>query len=246
MARDAFLDQESSGGPYEITVTKAWFGQHSQKFLDAGGDPNELVLHWEGTTDREGQPIMTADEGYHPSWSFGSGWQTLDGGKTAKHANGGGKVGGKYGKMITFAVEAVDAAGIAPDSADDPFAGDAHPTKADMWVGTKWLVERRLPKNAQTEGQYKEKERDYPVKYLGRGGAAAPAGAATTTATVAAAPAAPAAGGDALIEQLTTLAQNLPWQAFQSAAFQIPGVSDRPDLVAELATEAGFYTKVRG
>lgn len=240
MSRQDFMDQESSGGlaNFTLTVDEAYFAIDQQYSERAGGDV--YFLHWTGRTDIPDRPLMSSAD-FHPKWSLDPDFVSLDGGKTVVSQSGRkNKVGKAYGRMCAAAATATDR---LKDTPEDFLAG-ADPKDASIWVGTTWRLDNIT---RDWGGEIGKRDELMPVEYIGKAGAAP----AAPTAPAAAAPipaAAPAQNGGVRqsIEALASGAAD--YRTFQQAALQIPGVADDTALVQEILDSGptGLYARVHG
>lgn len=236
MARDQFVTESGRLEDFEFTVTDAYFAT-----VPGYMDGQQWFLHWVGTTDSEGQPIMDR-EGYHPSWRLGDGWESLDGGKTVQHPTK------SHYHRQTPAGELIDAiADITSDEEGkpvfdpDPLDG-ADPTTCDWYVGKKFQM-KEITRKYEIDGQQRKSVRTLPVEYLGEadGAAAAPAPAAESTDEGSA----PATGASkATLTKLKVLAKkSADFEAFESAALELDGVVEDDALLESVvdSSASGFY-----
>lgn len=238
MGREQFLDQESQGGirDFEFTVTKSYFEEVDMSTPERAVAP-VLMLHWEGTTNLDDRPILGGTD-FHPSYSLGKGWATLDGGKTIKNPSKNAKLGSWYGRLATQVAQLT--ASIA-DTPDDPTApAEATPDRADMWLGTTWHMD----------------EVDYDFGKLGKQGKLMPTrfiswakGIPQATAPATATPVENGQttfNGGGVRDALTALARSASsYPEFQASALRVDGVTKDSALLDEVLDEARFFTKAR-
>lgn len=236
MARDDYSKQESGGGlsGFEFEVTDAYFAADPKYSEKAGTEI--IMLHWTGKAPGlDSYPLMTKD-GFHPKWTLGADWQTMDGGKTVVHPKGKAKLGRAAGRMYKIAAEATeDLAGTPEDFLDSHDYRDA-----STWIGTRWFMDEV---ERDFGGQIGKKTELMPVTYLGADviGSAPETPAAEATPTAATAP-----SQNGLVEQVTALAKALGDPAsFRDAAMKVPGVTDDTSLLISIANDGpdGFYAK---
>lgn len=243
MARDDFVGQSGGGGvnDFEFTVTDAWFGK-SEAFSDKTG-LETIFMHWVGTTDLEDERFtQLTEESFHPSWALGTDWEAVESGKKARYDGPSKKprFGKWYGRLCDTVLDITD---HVAGTDQDPLGGDAHPSDASIWIGTKWFmqdVEFPTLKNPNTGEVVSHL---MPTQYLGRGDTTV----AASPSSSAASPQPDAAASNGLRPQVEALAKSASsYGEFQAAALALPGVSADPALVLEIADEAKLYTAVRG
>lgn len=223
MSREAWVADES-GFVSEITgftITDAFF--QTEERYNSGQTP---LLHWIGR-DAEGKVYGQGD--FHPSWPCPNGWVTMDGGKTIVHpGNKGLHSSSLLGKLVVAISEITQ--GISPD----PLANIAPPTDSGAFVGMTFDMSEVELDFGPAVGT---KRRLMPVRFVAKGGAAAPA-------TPGAAAPAAAAGGD-LEAQVRALAAAFPtFEEFQAAALAIPGVTTNAALLAQIVDRTqGIYAQ---
>jgi hypothetical protein len=192
----------------------------------------------------EGFEVMTFEEGYHPSFTLGSDWVSLDGGKTVQYQGKSRKpkMGKNYGRMLNQVADITE--GINPDPLDS-----IDPVTAASWLGTKWTLERVDVDFGKQVGTH---EVELPTAYLGRGTAQAaiPQAPVTAAAPVASAPVtAPVPpivpGENGLRTTVVGLANTAAtFEEFRAAALNIPGVLTDQALIAEIVDQAnGIFAK---
>lgn len=238
MAREDFQGQTGGGGivDFDFVVTDAWFGT-SEAFEKAVPGANQIFMHWVGKTDIEDRPVLD-EAGFHPSWKLGPDWEVVDGGKSVKYVGSGKpRFGKSYGRLCD---EVIDITENIADTPEDPLGGDNHPRHAATWIGTKWHVDEKH----YEFGSGMTSDELQPTAYLGREDITNPT--ATPSAAPTAAGPAPSNGAPGeLVSQVENLARSLnDYQAFQSAALQIPGVAAHSDLVTDIANPDGLFARV--
>ncbi len=243
MARDDFKGQSGGGGLDDFTfeITDAYFGESAALTEKAGRAI--MLIHLIGKTDDEAQPILDHD-GFHPSYALADGWITTDGGKTVTYDGTSKKpnprLGAKYGAFLDSAYEITE--NIA-ESDEDPFGGAADPHVAETWIGTKWhFVEEMYSYDFTNDAGERikgSKGKLVPDQYLGRFQVGATPSAATSTTS---ASSAVDNGLRPAVEALAKSSEDYP--TFQKAALALPGISDDPVLLTEVAREDGIYATV--
>lgn len=233
MSRENFAG-DTSGQEQIFVVEKSYFA------TSVGyGDGTNLQLHWLGRVEGDIVREQTDPAEYHPSWSCGADWISVDGGKTASHPAGktqfrkgvGSRPGAFIQEMIERAMEAVPEGGP-----EDIFGGKASALDATIWEGTKWLL-------ADVEfdfgGEIGKRMKSMPKEYLGKVGAPA----APVAAPAAVPAAAPAATNGELRSQVVALAKTVAdFPTFQAAALALPGVAIDTALLGEVIDEsAGIW-----
>jgi hypothetical protein len=239
MGRDAFQDQSGGGGldNFVFEVTDAYFGiseaLNEKASEREGKDVSIMLLHLVGKTDNDDQPVLEHD-GFHPSYALTEDWETHDGGKTVTYTGTrkNPRLGKWYGRFIDDVVEMTN--DIA-DTPEDPLGGDADPHTAAIWIGTKWQME---DKKYEWGGDFGTSNKLMPVAYLGR--------VTTSGATSETAAPSPNQNGT-LRDKVVALAKaSSDYAAFQTAALNIDGISDEPDLLMEIANkDGGIYASVQ-
>ena len=238
MARSDAYDQESSGGlaGFEFTVEDAYFAPDPAYTEKAGVEV--LFLHWVGTSDADGHEMMSAD-GFHPKFSVGPDWQTLDGGKTIQHPRGNAKVGKSYGRMLKIAAEATKELEGTPED----FLEHGDFRDARIWIGTRWYMDEV---ERDFGGQIGKRSELMPVKFLGF--ANKPSGGSGGSAQTSGQQDSQAAASGGLREQIENLARALDdFDEFKRAALSLPGVTADADLMMAVMESGpdGLYAKAR-
>lgn len=222
---------------YEGEVVDAWFG------IDANYNAETSLLFLKMKTNKEERPE------HEERYSCGGGWGSYDGGHTVEHADGAGKkfnMNSQYGKLLGKVFEV---------GAGEALAGRGSPKQASVWVGTKWLMtEITNSWKDRTTGEQKVSTKNFPSKFLGIAGEAAPAsngnGAAATTAAAtptAATTTTKVAMPDDLIAKLTAMAAATPdYLTWLDNALVLDEVTSNPDFVGVVSDEAGFYAAIKG
>ena len=228
MGREAFTTESGGLDDYVFTVTDAYFA-----VVPGYRDGTDWFLHWVGTTDSEGQPIMDRD-GYHPSWRLGDGWESVDGGKTVKHPietkqfNSQGPMG-----------ELTDRIAVITDGADpDPLFGDAiDPRYSEWYVGMSFRIVQE-DRTYNIDGVERKSRRPLPTEYLGMGEVAAPAAVESVVTEI----------DKATEARLKVLAKNsATFAEFEKGALDIDGVVDDSALLELVIDDgaSGFYAKAQ-
>ena len=224
---------------FEFEVTKAWFARSAEY-----QNGEILILHLEGKTDSPDTPTTTE------TYPCGRGWESLDGGKTARHESGAPRQFNKataIGRLIDRCVKDLGMAEV--------LAGRGQATEAKVWEGLKFHIKRE-EETFTIKGETRTTNRPLPQAFLGVAGgetttkdAASGSGGDDKAAKIAAAKAKAAAkngGGSALEDQLKALAREHPThEAFVDAAMDLPGVTDDDDLLQRVIDEAGLYAEAR-
>lgn len=241
MARDDYTKQESGGGlsDFEFEVTDAFFAPDPKYSEKAGSDI--LMLHWVGKAPGlDSYPLMTRD-GFHPKWTLGADWQTMDGGKTVVHPKGKAKLGRAAGRMYKIAAEATEhLAGTDQDFLDQHDYRDA-----STWIGTRWYMEEV---ERDFGGQIGKKTELMPTRFLGFADGTGGGSGATATTDRFDSPvnATGESNSNGLVDQLKALAKALDSPAaFRDAAMKVPGVTDDTTLLLSIANDGpdGFYAQ---
>lgn len=238
MAREEFVGEEYGGiiESYTIEISDAYYATVPMYDEKRGGDGHMLFLHWLGKTDVAAQPIMDANS-YHPSFKCGTpkhqDWQSIDGGKTAKHPD---PDVSKFdprtdmGKLNTRMLKLTEHLEGKPD---DPLAA-MDPRVASEWVG--FVLKMQREEFEFTRGNTNEKftySLDLPVEFIGKG-VGLPAAAATTPTP------APATSDGTTRAAVVALAKASPdYVTFQRQALSIAGVTDDGDLLTSVLDEQG-------
>lgn len=239
--------KKSSGLPnlFELTVEESFFTK------DPGYMSGEsLLIGWKGPTEAREDGIA-ADTDQSPIYfSCGKGWESHDGGETAEHPKEDFfHDSSVYGKVIAAAgEELLDASGevIKLDVAELVAANGDEPREAKMWVGGKFLMERRQ----FDYGKLGVKEHLIPVEFLGMVGGSKSAAPSDAKAKAAAAKAKAAAKkkGGGLREQVEQIAkESEEYSVFYERALEVDGITDDDDLLTEVVDESdeGLYAKVK-
>lgn len=237
MSREQLRNQETQGGisDFDFTVTKSYFEEIDMSTPEKQVDP-VLALHWEGTTNLESHPILGSVD-FHPTFTLGKDWVTMDGGKTITNPNPKAKLGGWYGRLGTQIDEITKHLEGKPD---DPVEG-IDPKSADSWLGTQWHMDGK----DYDFGKFGKTNKLMPTAYLGKGGSSVPpapttAGASSATATVT------SNGGGDIRGTLTALAKSAAnYSEFQAKALRVDGVTADSALLDEVLDESRFFTAAR-
>lgn len=168
---ESYMGESGQFTDYEGTVTDAYFGT-----WEKSTDPSALFIFLKMATDSPDKPEWTERYG------LGTGWSTEDGGATVVNDRGSVKFHKKFSAYqsawIDNAVPLLVEAGVAEE-----FSTRGPATKADVWVGTRWLIGSKTEKYAQwdkvkkqqvkdQDGNvvYKEFTQNIPVAFLGFAG----------------------------------------------------------------------------
>ena len=217
---------------FSFEITDASFTRSAEV---KGGE--QIYLNLVGDTDTIGQ--------YELHLPVGPGWDTLDGGKTARHESGNAKKGinnnTDYGKFIDACIKELDLGSVlAP-------RGEA--TEAKVWVGLKFHMKQKefsFP-DKQNPGQNVEYYRLLPQAFLGEVGGeekapakeSKPAGSGSNGATNGAA-------AKVLLAKVKAEAKKHDThEAFVDAAMNIDGVADDEDLLTQVIDPDGLYAAAR-
>lgn len=216
---------------YELTITEAWFAK------DANYQNGEiLIFRIKGTTDSDDTPDI------EESYPCGRGWESLDGGKTARHESGKQRGFNKqtaYGQLIDRCVEL----GLGETLRS---RGDAW--EAKVWPGLRFHIKRE-EQEFSIKGETRKVSRPLPVAFLGEGGASEGAGATSAPA--------PASNGaatngtvDKVLQAKLKSAANKAGSSteFIDLAMEIPGVTDDDELLNRVLDEtaSGLYAELKG
>ena len=232
MAEERSTWETETGLPddFEFTVTDAAFLK-SAEFKNG----EILFLNLTGDTDELGEHEIRV--------ACGPGWESLDGGKTARHESGNPKKGFNanthMGLWIDRCVKELDLGStLGP-------RGEA--TDAKVWVGLKFHMKQKQFgfKNNQT-GEDVSYSRLLPEAFLGDGsgaGASKPAAKAEKAATNGSSN---GAAGKVLMAKLTALAKKHDThEEFVDAAMQLDGVTDDDEILNRVIDESALYASAR-
>lgn len=218
------------------TVDRAWFAINLES--DYGDPKPRLHLELVNIEEDEGMDLDT----FEIRLGTGKDWEVVEDGAAVEDRSG--RTNRKFhkmtglGRVIDLVVRNKDG---KFDGCLEELTSRGNPTEAKVWVGMRFEWERQ-------EFDLRDGETYdlmLPVAYLGvegDGSAAKKSGEGTTK----------DAGGQNdngdLEAQLVRLAQEADsYEAFVGQAMQVPGVTDRPDLMAKVANEggAGIWSQAR-
>lgn len=144
--------ETESGLPddFNLTVTRSWFAKDARY-----KDGEVLLLHWEGTVEKDGEEEELETPIIFPC---GSGWESYDGGKTAEHEKGRKRFIGSsiYGRLIERCTKEL---GMM-----DLMLKRGAPTTAAVWEGLKFHMKRE---KIEFGSKLEPIERLMPDKFLG-------------------------------------------------------------------------------
>lgn len=209
-------------------------------FLKSAEVKNGEVLFLQLTGD--------TDEGdeYELRIQCGPGWESLDGGKTARHESGNAKKGfnsnAHYGLWIDRCIKELNIGEV--------LGAKGEATEAKVWVGFKFHLKQKQFgfKNSQT-GEDVSYSRLLPEAFLGEAGSASSKPAAKSepaTNGSASNGASNGAGNKVLMAKLKAEAKKHDThEAFVDAAMEIAGVTDDDDILNSVIAEDGIYALAR-
>lgn len=217
---------------FDFTITDAIFenGQYG------------IQLKLTGNTDDLDVPTTTI-------WvSVGTkGWTTKDGGETIVHESGKDRGFNKNSYIAKWLTRMIDDFGMEPALKER--GGD--PKIANSWVGITFHMKNESF-TSTVNGDVKTTDKSMPVAFVGFSDTTTTAAAASSVASpedkIAAAKAkaaAKATGGDLKSRVVDTLKQHSTFEAGQSAALEIDGVTDDDEILASLMSEDGLWAEVQ-
>lgn len=240
---DEYYETETGlADDFEFAITDAAFLKSAEV-----KNGEQLFLSLTGDTDEYGE--------YEVRILCGPGWDSLDGGKTAKHESGKPKrwnANTHMGLWIDRCMKPESEGGL---DLRNVLASRGPGNEAKVWVGLKFHMKQRQFgfKNNQT-GEDVSYSRLLPEAFLGEVGAAntaKPAASNSVADKVAAAKAKAAAAkngsnGSSLEDQLIKLAgEHNNHGDFVDAAMTIDGVADDDDLLTKVVDPDGIYATAR-
>lgn len=213
---------------FEFAVTDAAFLKSAEV---KGGE--QLFLQLTGDTDEYGE--------YEVRILCGPGWDSLDGGKTARHESGKPKrwnANTHMGLWIDRCIKELDLG--------KTLSGRGDGNEAKVWVGLKFHMKQKQFgfKNNQT-GEDVSYSRLLPEAFLGEVGGEAKAPAKAEKKAEANG-SSNGAGNKVLLAKLKTLAKKHDThEEFVDAAMELDGVTDDEEILNSVVAEDGLYATAR-